>query len=68
MSGEGSACGCGSPAEHRALVARVDRSFEADRERAVLAMRVATSEALRVRALAPTNGRREAAMREGSNE
>lgn len=55
-------CRCdGGPTspEHRALLALVDRSFEQDRDRAQLALQVATSEALRVRAAAATNGHRE---------
>jgi hypothetical protein len=42
--------------EHRALVMRVNASFEKDRERALLGMAVASAEALRRRAIAPTNG------------
>lgn len=58
-------CRCESPGHHALLVARVDRSFEQDRDRALLAQKVATSEALRIRALAPTNGHSRIEVREG---
>lgn len=52
-------CRCeGGPTgdQHRALVMRVDRSFEQDRERAIFSQTVNTSEGLRRRAVAPMNG------------
>lgn len=52
----GSVCTCATPGEHFELVKRVDRSFEQDRERALLALKVSTSQALIRRASAPTNG------------
>ena len=42
--------------QHRALVMRVNGSFEKDRDRAIFGQTMNTSEALRRRALAPTNG------------
>lgn len=48
---EGSGCKCASPEEHARLVRRVDASFEKDAERVTLGLKVATSEALRIRAM-----------------
>lgn len=49
-------CTCASPGDHTLMLMRIDASFQRDRERALLGQMVATSEALRRRAGAATNG------------
>ncbi len=54
---EGCRCNGGANGhDHRLLVMRVNASFEKDRERALFGQGNTTSEALRRRAIAPTNG------------
>lgn len=55
---EGNKCSCETLAEHDAMVNRVDASFAKDYDgsRRRYADQVSTSQALRKRALAPTNG------------
>jgi hypothetical protein len=50
---EGNKCRCSNPAEHQLLVASIDESFKKDAARRASAP---TSEQLKIRAKAATNG------------